>query len=68
MILTRQIEYEFGHLCLDSHWLRQCFLNLFLIYILPFRYKNKHLKNKEISSTFGYNEKIDLILVLISIW
>jgi hypothetical protein len=25
----RQIEYEFEHLCFESHWLSQCFLNSF---------------------------------------
>ena len=27
MILTGQIEYEFEHLCLDSHGRSPCFLN-----------------------------------------
>jgi hypothetical protein len=42
-------------------------IHYFLNHTKLFRYKSKNLKNKEISSTFGYYEKIELILVLISI-
>ena len=34
MILTRQVEYEFEHLCMDSHGRSPCFFNTI--------YKNRH--------------------------
>ena len=46
---------------------RVLLIHYFLNHTKKFRYKSKNLKNKEISSTFGYYEKIELILVRISI-
>ncbi len=52
----KQIEYEFEHLCLDSHWLRQCFLNIISKNVHNYFDTNvNNLKYKEIHSKFTVN-------------